>query len=443
MIHSLALVNRGVCSALAERGHEVALRPASGYQPPGTPVALPDALAGCMGRALSGAADVHVMHQWPPDFTPPEEGRWVVMQPWEFGSIPAAWLESLRDRVDEVWVPSRFVRDCFVRDGVPAGKVHVVPLGVPDVFFRSVGPRSGIRQNSGDDAERNSGEFRYADPCPQRNSGEFRYALNTDKRYKFLFVGGTVQRKGFDLLLKAYRQVFCGRDDVCLVVKEMGAGTFYNGQTAQQQIEAVGRLPDTPAIEYITAELSEAEMAGLYAACDCAVLPYRGEGFCLPAAEAMASARPLIVTGYGPVLDYATEETAYLLPYCTKPLGEQRVDRLATVNMPFLAEPDHDALRYLLRYVYEHPEEARERGRRAREQVRGLTWDNAAAVVERRVDALSRSRLPGGTFASVAPAGPARQAGPTRAAQGFIDDDRQGRSAQPARLPRAGARAVR
>ena len=29
------------------------------------------------------------------------------------------------------------------------------------------------------------------------------------------------------------------------------------------------------------------QMAGLYRACDCAVQPYRGEGFCLPVAEAM------------------------------------------------------------------------------------------------------------------------------------------------------------
>jgi predicted RNA binding protein YcfA (HicA-like mRNA interferase family) len=28
------------------------------------------------------AVDVHVTHQWPPDFTPPPAGRWVVIQPW-------------------------------------------------------------------------------------------------------------------------------------------------------------------------------------------------------------------------------------------------------------------------------------------------------------------------------------------------------------------------
>ncbi len=186
-------------------------------------------------------------------------------------------------------------------------------------------------------------------------------------------------------MLKAYRQVFCDKDNVCLVVKDMGVGTFYQGQTAQAQIEQVGKLPHAPAIEYIADELSDVQMAALYRACDVVVQPYRGEGFCLPAAEAMASGLPVIVTGFGPVLDYATDETAYLLPYAVVMLGEKRIDNLETVDTPFLVEPDADALRVLLRYVYEHPEEARERRARAREHVRTRsTWAHAAAIAETR-----------------------------------------------------------
>ena len=82
---------------------------------------------------------------------------------------------------------------------------------------------------------------------------------------------------------------------------------------------------------------------------------------------------------------YATEETAYLLPYVIRPLGEKRVDRMETVNMPFLAEPDQDALRY----VVEHVEAARERGRWGREHVRGrLTWERAVAITEAQLVAL-------------------------------------------------------
>jgi glycosyltransferase involved in cell wall biosynthesis/tetratricopeptide (TPR) repeat protein len=358
-VHSLALVNRNLCAALVARGHELSLVPPSGYEPAGRRVPLPEALASCVGKALSGPADIHVTHQWPPEFTPPGEGRWVIIQPWEFGSIPKAWLAPLRDRVDELWVPSRFVRNCFVQDGVPAAKVHVVPNGVAEVFFEE-----GIA------------------PHP----------LRTDKQFRFLYVGGTLPRKGIDVLLKAYRQVFCDRDDVCLVIKDMGVGTFYQGQTAEAAIEHLRRQPHAPKVEYLAEELTDAQMAALYRACDCVVLPYRGEGFCLPAAEAMASGRPVIVTGYGPVLDYATDETAYLLPYHVVSLGQKRVGEMETVNVPFLAEPDVDALRYLLRHVVEHRDEARRRGARAREHLRArLTWTHVAAIAAQRLAAVAEA----------------------------------------------------
>ena len=118
------------------------------------------------------------------------------------------------------------------------------------------------------------------------------FPLKTIKPFRFLFVGGTIHRKGIDLLLKAYGETFTAADPVCLVIKEMGGGSFYRGQTARQQIEQLQEREGAPEIEYVTEELGEDELAGLYVACHCLVQPYRGEGFCLPIAEAMAAACP-------------------------------------------------------------------------------------------------------------------------------------------------------
>ena len=52
----------------------------------------------------------------------------------------------------------------------------------------------------------------------------------------------------------------------------------------------------------------------LYRSCDVLVHPYRGEGFGLPIAEAMASGLPVIVTGYGACLDFCDEDNALLVP---------------------------------------------------------------------------------------------------------------------------------
>src|SRR6266702_3480075 len=175
-LHSLALVNRAICARLARRGHRVTVvAPDRGETPSGALGELPG-----LGRgAADGAVDCFVAHQWPPDFRRPTAGPWVVMQPWEFGSIPRAWLGPLQRDVDELWVNCRFVRDCYVAAGVPPSKVHVIPLGVDGEAFAVEGvAKEGGQAKKGGQAPRVRGA------CPSF------LGLRTKKRFRFLFVGG-------------------------------------------------------------------------------------------------------------------------------------------------------------------------------------------------------------------------------------------------------------
>ena len=127
-------------------------------------------------------------------------------------------------------------------------------------------------------------------------------------------------------------------------------------------------------------------MAGLYTACDCLVHPYRGEGFGLPIAEAMACGLPVIVTGMGAALDFCDENNAYLIPAKKACLPEKRMGDLETVDFPWYAEPDMEALATHLRHVFVHPDEARAKGQRGRERIlAGFTWDHAALAAEGRL----------------------------------------------------------
>ena len=359
-IHSLGLVNREICARLIELGHELALVPSSIRDAGHPTVVLPEILQNSLARTLSGPADVHISHQWPPDFRKPVQGRWVIMQQWEYGSLPCPWIEPLRNQVDETWVASAFVRDCFIQSGVPADKVQIIPLGVGSEFFQK--------------------------PLP--------FPLKTKKKFRFLFVGGTIERKGIDLLLKTYHQVFSNRDDVCLVIKDMGTASFYQGQTAQHQIKLFQQKPNAPEVEYLIDELSPSEMVSLYAACHCLVHPYRGEGFGLPIAEAMASGLPVVVTGLGAALDFCREEHAYLIPARIVRFPTKELDKVETVDFPWWAEPDQDFLRWLLRHVIENQQEAKEKGVKARAFIQNnFTWGHTVAAVEARLETLSRPKI--------------------------------------------------
>ena len=344
-LHSFAQVNRAVCERLARRGNDVIVVPTD---PPGS--------------RSDGPVDVWVRHQWPPAFTTPPSGRFVLVQPWEYGSLPKAWADAVRDRVHEVWAYSRAVRDCYLAAGVPADRVHVVPLGVdPDRF------RPG------------------ATPVP----------LPTRKRFKFLFVGGTIVRKGVDLLLEAYGRAFTSDDDVCLVVKDVGEKAFYAGQTAGDLILEFLRRPGAPEVVYLGGALPAERMAGLYAACDCLAHPFRGEGFALPVAEAMACGRPAVVTAAGPVTDYCDAATGYLVPAVRREWATARVGDLETVGRPWHWESDTTALADALRAVVADPAGAAVKGRAAADRIRsGWTWDHTARAVENRVDRLTAAGLP-------------------------------------------------
>ena len=353
---SLAHVNRELCLQLLNKGYAISFNPTepddfSQFSDPRF-----KRLEAIRNLPLD-VATITIRHQWPPDFTPPVSGKLIMIQPWEFGSIPKEWLMPIQKQVDEVWAYTSYVRDCYLESGVAPEKVHIVPLGVDTTTFTP-------------------------DTTP--------LLLNTTKRFRFLFVGGTIHRKGIDLLLGAYHRTFTATDDVCLVIKDMGGTTVYQGQTAGEVVRHFQQDPSAPEIEYIDRTLTSVEMAGLYTACHCLVHPYRGEGFGLPIAEAMACGLAPIVTGYGAALDFCSHENAWLIPATAEKLPLKQIGNRETVDYPLFAEPDFDALCDLMRYAWQHPAEVTTRGKIACCHIREhFTWEQASQKVEERIRALT------------------------------------------------------
>ena len=302
---------------------------------------------------LPHPADVEVRHQWPPDLRPPRSGRLAVIQPWEFGAIPSEWVPALTRDVDEVWVPSGYVRDMYLRAGLEDDRVHVVPNGVDLERFSPEGPA---------------------------------YALDAPDALRFLFVGGAIGRKGVDVLLAAWQQAFAGRDDVQLVIKDFGSDGVYRGADRS----AVRALADAGALVHLDADLSDEEMAALYRACDVLVHPYRGEGFAMPVLEAMASGLPVIHTAGGPTDEFCPPQAGWRIRSRREALPGGRVDRFETAGEPWMLEPDVAHLAELLRTAADAgTEERRRRGALGRSAALHFGWDRVAALYAERAAALA------------------------------------------------------
>ena len=334
--HSLAVVNDALVSAIEGEG-------------------------GVVERTIqelgsSPTTAVGVAQHWPPSFDPPSAGPFVLYQPWEFGAVPKRWVEEVRRTVDEVWAPSQAARAAFVASGVAPDLVHVVPNGIDPGRFSPDGPRR---------------------------------ELPTGKRTVLLFVGGMTYRKGIDILLEAYGRAFTSDDDVCLVLKAFGSRTFYRGQTAEEAVRAFQAVPGAPELVLVDDDLAFDEIPALYRSCDVLVQPYRGEGFCLPALEALACGRPVIVTDGGSTDDFVPAECGWRVPARRVPLPEGALPPdYDLAGEGFLLEPDLDGLVAALRAAAD-PAERAARAARARAQAERFTWEIAGRVASERLAALA------------------------------------------------------
>ncbi len=339
-IHSLAVVNEALTGALLAGGATNVLR------------------RGIDGNPLL-EENVGIAQQWPPVFEPPSAGPFVLYQPWEFGEIPAAWVETIRTRVDEVWTPSEYARQSFVAAGLSPELVQVVPNGVDLERFSPDGPA---------------------------------YPLPTGKGTIFLFVGGTTYRKGIDLLLEAFGAAFDAGDDVALAIKGFGASTIYRGQTAEALIAAFRDKPGAPELVVLEDDLAFDEIPSLYRAADCIVQPYRGEGFCLPALEALACGKPVIVTAGGPTDDFTSDACAWQIP--SRSIGLQAnalPAALAPAGTGFMLEADVAALTGALREAAD-PAARSAKAARSREHAERFSWPAAAERADARLQALHGRR---------------------------------------------------
>lgn len=225
--HSLALVNRELClGLLASERVQLSLVPTETQPFDSNEDPRFSQLESRRFAPLSAPAAVHIRHQFPPRWDPPPEGHLVLIQPWEYGFLPKAWVEPILTCVREVWCPSRYMRTVYQASGIPADRLQVVPNGVDTRVFHPDALPYVFTDEPG------SARRLPSDPPP----------------FTFLFTGGTLHRKGIDILLDAYLRAFSAYDPVRLVIKDTGTQTVYKGMNARESILNLAHDPNRPHI---------------------------------------------------------------------------------------------------------------------------------------------------------------------------------------------------
>jgi len=276
-------------------------------------------------------------------------GFWV----WELETFPSEWRGAF-DLVDEVWVPTSYVRDAV------AACTDKPVLRMPKAI-----------------------EFE----APQ-GMGRTHFGLSQDE-FVFLFsydFNSFVSRKNPEAIIAAFRQAFAdGTQRVRLLVKST------NGDQIPDKLATFQRsAADDPRIEIRDGFLSRTEMFGLQNNIDCYVSLHRAEGFGLGMAECMYLGKPVIATGYSGNLDFMDSDNSLLVDYRMIPLRDG--DYMCWQGQHW-ADPDVAHAARLMRQVFDNRELARRVGAAAAISIRASNSKAACgATVSGRLREIDRGR---------------------------------------------------
>jgi glycosyltransferase involved in cell wall biosynthesis len=253
----------------------------------------------------------------------------IIYTMFESTKIPDDWVEFLK-AADKVIVPSKWCKEVFAKSGI---KAEVVPLGYDNTVYRYI----------------------------------HRERKETDT-FTFLHYNAFNARKGFLELFKAWNKAFDKTEPVKLILKTT---------------QSYSPLPITPAeypnIEIIHGQLEPKDMQSLMAKADAFVFPSRGEGFGLTPLEAMATGLPTIVPNAHGISEYFNSDYMYEVAIS----GEcpALYSRYKNQDVGKMVVCDIDDLARKMRYIYDHKQEAREKGIKAAEYVQQWTYPNTAQLL--------------------------------------------------------------
>lgn len=262
----------------------------------------------------------------------------IIYTMFESDKIPDDWIDYLQ-LADRVIVPSHWCQKVFAKSGIQAS---VVPLGYDPMIFKPV-TRPSRRENN--------------------------------DYFTFLHYNAYNARKGFLEVYKAFTSEFAIDEPVRMIFKT----TLTNPYQHFPINEEIYRN-----IEVIAGQVSPFDMQRILARSDCMVFPSRGEGFGVTPLECMATGMPVIVPNAHGISEYF--DSAYMYEVKVAGPSPALYSRYKNMDVGQMVTCDIDDLRRRMRWVYEHQDEAMERGKAGIDYARKWTLDRTADVLKKIID---------------------------------------------------------
>lgn len=282
---------------------------------------------------------------------------------WETDAVTEEFFHNLT-KFDQVWVPSKWQRNCLIKQGYDSTKIKIVPEAV-DLDF---------------------------EPNLEKNS--------PNEKMQFLIVGRWDYRKSTTDMIKSFLEEFKNGEDVELVLN------VDNGYTP----EGLPRTTEDK-LKYFKCEdprikikhfLDRNSYIDLIRNSDVFVSCARGEGWNLPLIEAMACGIPSIYSECSGQMEFAEGKG---LPVDILRLIPSSNSANDGFNYGFTPgnyyEPNFDTFKKHLRYVYENWKEVRNKALEESKSIRNIfTWENSAKIASMILSNMDTKQLPRRAYVS-------------------------------------------
>ena len=203
---------------------------------------------------------------------------------WESTLQPEGYFNKLKE-FDELWVPSKWQRDCTIAQGYEPNKIKVVPEGVDvNTFY------------------------------PEKTSHE----LTSDGRFKFFLAGRWDYRKSIKEIIETFLRTFDKDEPVDLIISVDNPFSGDGMESTEERLEHYGLSDDRIKILHFP---PREEYIRILKSCDAFVSCARSEGWNLPLIESMACGIPSIYSECSGQLEFAEGKG---IP--VKIIGEKPVD---------------------------------------------------------------------------------------------------------------------
>ena len=288
-----------------------------------------------------------------PDFYRDIDGYKIAYNVWESTRYPDDFFQRLLD-FDQLWVPTKWQRQCAIEQGYPADRVKIVPEGVDGKTFKPIGKEVINLQHPSADT------------------------------FRFLLFGRWEDRKSTTEIIRTFSQTFGADPRVALILSVDNNFPVDEYHSTEERLNAYGfGAKNIWNYGFVKRQDYIKLMRTGHVFLSCA----RAEGWNLPLMEALACGTPSICSDYGAQLDFAKSALKVDIKEHKKPVN--------VYNMPDCpgtwAEPDFIDLSKKMRmaydnYAYWKKKTLKDSGRFRKD----WSWENAAKIAYDTMDTLSK-----------------------------------------------------